>query len=239
MKEIGKRTYVSLDNLYYTVVEDFVKELSPHVKGFKINFSFLSGKNVDDVLKLFENTSLFLDLKIHDIPFTARNILRSCRQYNPDLVTVHASGGMKMMKESLLCAREEGYAPFEILAVTTLTSLTTIDFESMLGECGHNVDKSYLTSSLANLALESGIKNIVGSPNDVKMLKNIYGDRLKYYTPGIRLKYNKTTDENDHYETMTPHEALSSGSDYLIIGRPLSNSEGIKDAIEGWLKDFI
>jgi orotidine-5'-phosphate decarboxylase len=175
---------------------------------------------------------VFLDLKFHDIPNTVAGACRSAARLGVWMMNVHASGGEAMMR----AAREaiEGVArPPLLIAVTILTSLAAADLERVgfSGPVEENVER------LARLARACGLDGVVCSAQEAPSIRRAAGDDFTLVTPGIRLAGG---DLGDQARVVTPREAVRLGANYLVIGRPISQSadpaatlESIRLSLEG------
>ena len=182
--------------------------------------------------KHFLNTNqlkyVFLDLKFHDIPNTVYESVRSAANLGVWMINVHASGGSKMLDASKKAL--EGFdKPPLLVGVTILTSIS----EEILTEIGfNNLDKQVMR--LTKLAQRSGLDGVVCAASDASKVKQTCGESFLTVTPGIR---PKDTDLNDQSRTSTPKEAISNGSDFLVIGRPITGSEDPTNALEKIYKE--
>ena len=170
---------------------------------------------VSGILQMGER--VFLDLKFHDIPNTAAKAALAARAMGVSMITVHAGGGAAMLSAvmgALKSAPSEPKRPL-VLAVTLLTSLASSDLER-LGVAGTPADQ---VLRLAGTALEAGVDGLVASPAEVARLRRHFGSSPLLVTPGIR---PAGTALDDQARAATPPEALRAGSDYLVIGRPVT-----------------
>ena len=159
---------------------------------------------------------VFLDLKYHDIPNTVAGAIRAASDLGVWMVNVHASGGRRMME----AAREAVSAcptPPLLIAVTVLTSLSGAE----LAELGWRDSAQERVSSLAALAAASGMDGVVCSAREASMLKAERGAAFKLVTPGIRLAEDAAGDQR---RVATPVDAMRGGSDFLVIGRSITQS---------------
>jgi orotidine-5'-phosphate decarboxylase len=159
---------------------------------------------------------VFLDLKFHDIPNTVAGAVRAAAELGVWMVNVHASGGRRMME----AAREalQGYvSPPLLTAVTVLTSMN----ESDLAETGIEKSPEQQVVNLARLAKSCGLNGVVCSALEASLLKAKLGSDFLLVTPGIR---PAGSDHGDQRRVMTPAQALQAGSDYLVIGRPITGA---------------
>jgi orotidine-5'-phosphate decarboxylase len=156
---------------------------------------------------------VFLDLKLHDIPNTVVGAVRSVCRLGVQMLTIHASGGPAMMQAACQEAQASPSPPI-LLAVTALTSLSEADVHS-LGIAG---SPEHWVERLASLAKESGIRGIVSSSKELLMLQRKFGNSLKYVVPGIRPAGAALQDQS---RASTPGDAIRSGADYIVVGRPI------------------
>lgn len=163
---------------------------------------------------------VFLDLKHHDIPNTVRLAVKEAKAMGVWMLSVHTSGGLKMMEAA---AEEAAGAPI-LLGITVLTSLD----ESQLNEIGvpGPVDKQVVR--LARLARKAGLPGVVASPHEIQSIRAAVGRDMFIVTPGIRLESEA---KHDQARTMTPRQAIEAGADYLVIGRPILESQNPKKTV--------
>ena len=194
-----------------------------HIGIYKLGLEFYlahGNSGVREIQSRFTDIEIFLDLKLHDIPNTVAGACRSVADLNPKFLTVHASGGSKM-----ICAASSTLPNVEITAVTILTSL---DQEQMI-TMGLNENIETLTLSLAKNAVNSGARAIVSSPQEVSLLRKHLGEKVTLITPGVR---PSGADRDDQERVMTPREAIDAGADFVVIGRPITKASDPKQAAE-------
>lgn len=194
-----------------------------HIGVYKLGLEFylIHGKSgVKEIQSRFTDIEVFLDLKLHDIPNTVAGACRSVADLNPKFLTVHASGGSKMIS-----AASSTLPKVEITAVTILTSL---DKEQMIA-MGLNEKIENLTLSLAKNAVNSGARAIVSSPQEVSLLRKHLGEKVTLITPGVR---PSGAERDDQERIMTPREAIEAGADFVVIGRPITKASDPKQAAE-------
>ncbi len=172
---------------------------------------------------------VFLDLKLHDIPNTVEHALKSLCKLPLDMINVHAAGGSEMMKRASGAVKTDAKSPL-LIAVTQLTSTTV---EQMNCEQRIPGDIVESVSHFAKLAKESGCDGVVSSPHEVQAIKLICGSRFLTVTPGIR---PSDSDKQDQKRVTTPKEALLLGTDYMVIGRPITKAKDPRQALEAILK---
>ena len=167
---------------------------------------------------------VFLDLKFHDIPNTVAKAVAAAAELGVWMVNVHASGGTRMMtaaREALLPYGEQ--APL-LIAVTVLTSMTDED----LAQVGILRSSAEQVLALARLTRDAGLDGVVCSAQEASLLKAELGHDFKLITPGIR---PAGSDAGDQRRIMTPEQALAAGSDYLVIGRPITQASDPAQAL--------
>lgn len=172
---------------------------------------------------------VFLDLKLHDIPNTVEKGIASLCKLPIDMVNVHAAGGSEMMKRAAEAVKNSNNSLL-LIAVTQLTSTTS---EQMNHEQKIMGDVKDSVAHLAKLAKESGCDGVVSSPLEVELIKNICGKSFLTVTPGIRPPDKAA---NDQKRITTPMEALRLGTDYMVIGRPITEALNPREALELILK---
>lgn len=164
--------------------------------------------------------SLFLDLKLHDIPATVAGACRSIATLAPQIVTVHASGGAAM-----IAAAAEALPEARIAAVTILTSLSAND----VAEVGLGGSPADAVVRLAQLAVAAGARALVCSAQEVGLVRSVVPADTLLITPGIR---PADSDVNDQARIATPQAALAAGADLLVIGRPITASSDVTAAAQ-------
>lgn len=168
-------------------------------------------------------SSVFLDLKFHDIPNTVAHAVKSAADLGVAMTTLHASGGPVMLEAAAKAAAASGNNDLLLLAVTVLTSMDA----SQLSATGISVEPKAQALRLAGLASAAGIGGIVCSPLEVTAIRDSLGSDLRIVTPGVRPTWAAAGDQK---RVMTPAEAVKAGSDWLVIGRPITAAENPKEA---------
>ena len=233
MKE---KLVVALDVPNYEEAEEIVKEVSEYVGYFKVGKQLFTaeGPRIFKMIKKY-NGNIFADLKYHDIPNTVSLAARELVKQGVDMFNVHASGGMEMMKRTVLEVNEEAErirtkSPI-MLAVTVLTSLDAKDLKLL----GIKMSVEEYILKLAEVAKISGFDGVVCSPAEIKLIKKNFGQDFITLTPGIRPAWTQLGDQK---RVMTPREAITCGSDYLVIGRPITKAENRLAAVKRILKEM-
>lgn len=161
---------------------------------------------------------VFLDLKIHDIPNTAKHAVAEAASVGASIATVHAAGGEAMLQA---CAHDS----LLVLGVTVLTSLD----DAQLAGIGFHGSAMENAVRLARLAKDSGLRGVVASPLEIRPIREACGEDFVILTPGIR---PAGSDVGDQRRTMTPREAVAAGADYIVVGRPITGAADARSAAQ-------
>jgi orotidine-5'-phosphate decarboxylase len=207
--------------------------LAPFVGAFKIGSELFTSAG-PEIVRSIRSTgaSVFLDLKFHDIPNTVAKSVAATTRLNVQMLTIHASGGFEMMKAAEAAAQETAqqlkYEPPLVLGVTVLTSMS----DPELQEVGVSSTAGAQVEGLAKLAMRAGLRGLVCSPLELHQLRNVLPRTFQLVTPGIRGPADVTGDQK---RTMNPKDAISSGADWLVIGRPILSAPDPVKAAQGLL----
>jgi len=187
-----------------------------------------------DLVKALQSRGfdIFLDLKFHDIPNTTSAAVAAAAELGVWMVNVHASGGEKMMVACRERLESFGNDRPLLIAVTVLTSMSDED----LAGIGIASSAEAHVSRLATLTKNSGLDGVVCSAQEAPRLKAEQGSDFQLITPGIR---PLTADKGDQQRIMTPVDALKAGSDYLVIGRPITQSPDPLAALEAIYAEVV
>jgi orotidine-5'-phosphate decarboxylase len=212
------------------------EQLGPVTGGFKIGSELFTSAGPDIVRRIRGMGSpVFLDLKFHDIPNTVARAVAAAVKLDVQMLTVHASGGVEMLKAAEQVAQESawnlGHSPPLVLGVTVLTSLDS----NVLSEIGFDPNVSRQVRRLANMANKAGLRGLVCSPREVAEVRQMVPASTQLVTPGIR---GGSDAADDQKRTLAPREALSLGANWLVIGRPIYGAEKPREAAERILKDI-
>ena len=211
------RLIVALDVKSSAAAARLVEQLGDAVSFYKVGAELFTLAGPDIVKELKQaGKRVFLDLKFHDIPNTVARAVQAAVTLNVDLLTLHASGGGKMMRAAREAVAE---SDTRLLAVTLLTSFGVDDTEQVWGKEINSLREE--VNRLAQLAAETGAHGVVASPLEAEMLKRRHGADFLVVTPGIR---PAGAERGDQVRTATPAEALRAGADYLVIGRPVTEA---------------
>jgi len=209
------RIIIALDYKDEASTMALVDQLEPSLCRLKVGKELFVRCGPTLVQKLInKGFDVFLDLKFHDIPNTVAAACSAAADMGVWMVNVHASGGRKMMEFARNAIDNSVHKPL-LIGVTILTSLSRQD----ITEVGLDVEPADQVLRLAKLANDSGLDGVVCSPQEVTTLKSEIGENFSLVTPGVRPAGSEVGDQQ---RIMTPSEALSAGSDYLVIGRPIT-----------------
>ena len=196
-----------------------VDQIDPNLCRLKVGKEMFTTLGINFVKQLHQrHFDVFLDLKYHDIPNTVARAVRSAADLGVWMVDLHASGGLRMMEEAKRILEPYGKDAPLLIAVTVLTSMEDLD----LLQIGINASPMEQVLRLAHLTQRAGLDGVVCSPQEVEILRNACGEEFKLVTPGIR---PTGADFGDQRRVMTPAAAIRAGSDYLVIGRPITKAD--------------
>lgn len=213
-----QRVIVALDYEQQAEALAFVDKIDPNSCRLKVGKEMFTLFGPDFVRELHKRGfSVFLDLKFHDIPNTCSKAVRAAAELGVWMVNVHASGGERMMSASRQILEPYGNDRPLLIAVTVLTSMEQSDLRGI----GIDVAPKEHVMRLASLTQNAGLDGVVCSAQEAHMLKSHLGQEFKLVTPGIRPVGSETGDQR---RIMTPSEAIKAGSDYLVIGRPITQA---------------
>lgn len=206
--------FVAVDTNNHKRASEIINVTKNYIYGAKFGLEFFCSKGGREAVKKFKNKNvkIFLDLKLKDIPNTVYKAIKSLRDISPDYLTIHASGGLEMMKAAKK-AQSETNKKMKILAVTILTSLTNKD----LKQIGSNKPIQTQVQKLAQAARLAKIHGIVCSAHEIKRVKKV-SKNFDIVVPGIRIS-NKVQDQK---RVMSPKQALKLGATHLVIGRDIT-----------------
>jgi orotidine-5'-phosphate decarboxylase len=200
-----------------------VRRLSPQIGAFKIGHALTLPHGLEVISRLQDAGAqrIFLDLKFHDIPNSVALAVREAARRHVWMTTLHISGGAAMLTAAVEEARSAalGEAPL-LVGVSVLTSLSQQDLNQTLGI--HRTIADHM-KHLTEVAMDSDLDGVVCSPEEIGLLRPVVGHGI-IVTPGIRFADSAS---HDQVRTGTPHEAIQSGADYLVIGRMLIDSPDV------------
>ena len=175
--------------------------------GYKFGLEFINSKSGRSFISKIKDKIIFADLKLHDIPNTCASAVRAIKDLKVNYLTIHVSSGLEALK-----AAKRVSGKIKLVGVTTLTSIDNYS----LRQIGYDKKLKKLVIHQAKLANKAKLDAIVCSAQEVKYVKKVF--KKEIITPGIRFNSNK----NDQKRVMTPKEAFKNGSDWLVIGRPIT-----------------
>ena len=213
----NSRVIVALDYPDAAPALEFAQRVSPDDCRLKIGkelFTATGPALVETLVK--QGFDIFLDLKFHDIPNTVAGACKAAARLGVWMMNVHASGGSAMMEAARQAVGDGAHRP-KLIAVTLLTSMG----EREISEVGIVGDAAVAVGRLARLAQSSGLDGVVCSAQEAAMLRKACGPQFCLVTPGIR---PADASADDQHRVMTPAAAISAGADYLVIGRPVTQS---------------
>ena len=242
------RLVVAVDVSTRDEILRLVDQLRGSVGVFKIGLQAFIANGPSIVREIVSSGErVFLDLKIHDIPNTAKHAVAEAAELGAFIATVHAAGGESMLRACAEAAvprrsseflgssadvttprnSEElrGTEELLVLAVTVLTSLDDAEL-ARIGFTGSPMENAV---RLAKLAKDSGLRGVVASPLEIRAIREACGDDFVILTPGIR---PAGSDAGDQRRMMTPREAIAAGADYIVVGRPITSAADARSAAQ-------
>ena len=205
----NKKIFVACDSTNISRIKNIIKNTkNSELKiGYKFGLEFLNSKNGRVFLSKLKKEIIFADLKLHDIPNTCVSTLKAIKDLRVNYLTIHISSGIEALK-----AVKKISGNTKIIGVTILTSLDN----NALKQIGFKKKVKDLVVYQAKLAAKANLDALVCSPQEVKIVKKVF--RKEIITPGIRF----STEVNDQKRVLTPKQAFKNGSDWLVIGRPIT-----------------
>ncbi len=219
----SKKIIVALDGDNINKIKRIVSKLKSEVFAFKIGYEFFLSHGLGgykQIKKIYPK--IFLDLKLHDIPNTVKQGICSIAKLKPTMTTIHISGGDDMMNASRINKKK-----IKILGVSILTSLDSVQTKKYYNET--SIGK--LVKKFVKEAYKNKLDGIVCSPREIKHVRKIVSKNFIIVTPGIRLEKNKKKID-DQKRTLTPVEAIKLGANFLVIGRPITESKNPLETIK-------
>ena len=230
------RLIVALDLNSEEKAVAMAEKLKNDVKIFKVGLELFSACGPGIVNRIKETgCDVFLDLKFHDIPMTVAKAAAAVTKLEPFMFNVHGLGGCEMMRRTAEAVAAEagrlGIVKPKVLAVTILTSLDEKAVKEA-GICG-NVKEAVLR--LATLAKKAGLDGVVASPSETNRIRRDLGEDFLIVTPGVRPLWAVS---NDQKRIATPEAAIKDGADYIVVGRPITESKNPAEAAREILKEM-
>ena len=203
------KIFIACDTTNISKINGIIKKTQNNkIKfGYKFGLEFLNSKHGRNFISKLKNKIIFVDLKLHDIPNTCISTIKAIKDLKADYLTIHISSGFEVLKA---CKKISGKTK-----LTGVTILTSLDNKG-LKEIGFNKQLKKLVYHQAKLARKANLDALVCSPQEVKIVKKVFHKEI--ITPGIRLN----SKVNDQKRFLTPKQAYKNGSDWLVIGRPIT-----------------
>tara|TARA_B100000131_G_C18103801_1_gene607009 strand:+ start:1489 stop:2160 length:672 start_codon:yes stop_codon:yes gene_type:complete len=203
------KIFIACDTTNISKVKQIIKKTkNSKIKiGYKFGLEFINSKNGRQFLTNLRDKVIFADLKLHDIPNTCLSAIKALKDLKINYLTIHISSGLEALKVSKKVSGKT-----KLVGVTILTSLDN----NALREIGFNKNIKKLVLHQARLAKKANLDAIVCSAQEVKIVKKVF--KKEIITPGIRF----STNANDQKRVLSPQEAFKNGSDWLVIGRPIT-----------------
>jgi len=203
------KIFVACDSANISKIKEIIKQTSnSHLKiGYKFGLEFLNSKKGRSFVSKLKNKIIFADLKLHDIPNTCVSAIKAIKDLKINYLTIHISSGLEALRSA-----KKVSGNIKLVGVTILTSLDN----KALKEIGFNKDVKKLVLQQAKLASKAKLDAIVCSAQEVNIVKKVF--KKEIITPGIRFD----SKVNDQKRTLTPRQAYKNGSDWLVIGRPIT-----------------
>jgi orotidine-5'-phosphate decarboxylase len=203
------KIFVACDSTNLTKIKEIISKTQTNKLkiGYKFGLEFLNSKEGRSFIAKIKNKIVFADLKLHDIPNTCASAVKAIKDLKVNYLTIHVSSGLKALKVSKKVSGKT-----KLIGVTTLTSFDN----KSLKQIGYNKNLNKLVIHQAKLAAKANLDALVCSAHEVKDVRKLF--KKEIITPGIRFNSNM----NDQKRVMTPRQAFKNGSDWLVIGRPIT-----------------
>ncbi len=221
--------------------EEFLKlcyALKGEASYVKVGMELFYTKGIESIKILKElGFKVFLDLKMHDIPNTVLKAVKTLTRLRVDMINIHAAGGSEVMKAARI-GREQGVKEYKISTpplLIAVTQLTSTNQEILEEDLLIHQNLESVVAHYAFKAKEAGLDGVVASAHEVPLIKERCGENFITVTPGIRPKGSQNHDQK---RVMTPREAFSNGSDYLVIGRAITQAIDPKQAFMNIVKEI-
>ena len=230
---MGKDVIIACDFKNKQETLDFLDLFKEEKLFLKIGMELFYSEGPDIVREIkSRGHKIFLDLKLHDIPNTVEKAMKSLSNLNIDMCNVHAAGTIDMMKAAIKgLTKEDGIRPI-LIAVTQLTSTSE---ERMKNELLINESIDEVVKKYASNAKVAGLDGVVCSPLEAGKVKETCGKEFLTITPGVRFE---TDNVGDQVRITTPKKAKEIGSDYIVVGRPITKAENPVEAYRKCVEDF-
>jgi len=228
LQEFRERLIVALDVPTASAAQRVVQQLGESVSTYKVGLQLFTAEGPAVVRELVAaGRTVFLDLKIHDIPNTVAHAVKSAVDSGAKMLTVHASGGAAVLRAAVEAANHR----LSILAVTVLTSLNDEDMQE-IGFAGTTVDEAL---RMAALARSTGCDAVVTSAREVSAVRRMLGEGFGIVVPGIR---PLGTSQDDQSRVATPAQAVQAGATQIVVGRPITRAADPIQAVNAILEEM-
>lgn len=225
----SQKIIIALDTKDEKELNFLLSEMKGENVWLKIGMEFFYAFGAKKIEEMASNGySIFLDLKLHDIPNTVYEALLSLSNLPIKMINIHCAGGLEMMMKAREAVQRFPSRPL-LIGVTVLTSFSEESFSQTMPDIKM---QDYVTH-LASLAKVAGLDGVVCSPLEIKMIKQACGEDFKTVTPGIRFE---TTKLNDQKRIMNALNAHHEGTDFMVIGRPITRAASPKLALNKILR---
>ena len=212
------RVIVALDTPDLARAEVLAGLVAPVAGLVKLGLELFCAAGPSSLARLAAHAPVFLDLKLHDIPNTVAGAVRSLAPLGASMLTLHAGGGPAMITAARKAAEGAGPARPILLAVTVLTSMDA----EQLGLVGVAGGPAQQVLRLARMAMDAGADGLVCSPREVSLIRDALGEAPMLVVPGIRPAGSAA---GDQARIATPEDAVSAGADWIVVGRPITESD--------------
>ncbi|AQS59032.1 orotidine-5'-phosphate decarboxylase [Desulforamulus ferrireducens] len=232
-----EKLIVALDVASTEEAVALTRQLAPYAGVFKVGMQLFYSAGPEVVRHIKEQgVKVFLDLKLHDIPNTVAQAAKALAGLGADIINVHAAGGTAMLQAAAQAVRERAAtlglpAPL-VIAVTVLTSIDQRTFNQEMGLTGEIEDR---VKAWALLTRDAGLDGVVASPRETSVIRQVCGEEFAIITPGIRPAWSVSGDQK---RIMTPAQAISAGSTYLVVGRPITGTDNPAVAAQKILQEM-
>ena len=216
---MSKNIIVAVDEYHLDAFKNIVDSLDSDLCMIKVGSVSFNALGHEAILHASnKGFDIFLDLKLHDIPNTVKKSIEGLKALPINMLTIHTSGGFQMMKAAMEAVNG---ADIKVFGVTALTSLTDDDTNII-----YQRDAASQVNAMLEIAIQAGIDGVVCSPHELNLVKQ--KESLLSITPGIRL----SDLDDDQSRVMTPKAAIDLGANYIVVGRPITKSKNIRNALQ-------
>ena len=214
-----KKIIIAVDEINIDRFKEIINSLNSNVCMVKVGSVSFNALGHEAILfAAGKGFDIFLDLKLHDIPNTVKKSIEGLISLPIQMLTIHTAGGKQMMEYAMKAVKGTG---IKVFGVTVLTSLSDGDTNQV-----YQRDAAEQVNAMLELSVEAGIDGVVCSPHELNLVTE--KGSLLSITPGIRLKQA----DDDQSRVMTPKQAIDLGANYIVIGRPITASGNIKEALK-------